>query len=60
MNRATSCPERGAPDTIAVLMNPKPAVVWPAAFLVCVAKALVDVGLLGSVRLKTLLNSART
>jgi hypothetical protein len=33
---------------VAVLVNPKPAVVWPALFFVCVASALVAVGLCGS------------
>ena len=47
------------PPPGAVLMYPKPAVVW-FPLLVCGAKAFVLVGAFKPVRLKILVNSART
>ena len=47
------------PPTWAVLIHPKPPVVWPAALRVWVAKAFVLLGTFKPVRLKMFVNSAR-
>src|ERR1035441_7860282 len=53
-NLATIWPWRGLAKSDPVLIQPKPAVALPWAFTVCVAAALVEVGLFISVRLNTL------